>query len=203
MRGACAGLTSRPVQTPPCAASVVARWLKKPGLLRAHCLPLARSLSPFSCRNISIQRWPAAWNPVLCWYGRLPPWPAVLCVVPTAFCCLVRCARVQDAQAKADNTASYRSWVNPDDPDATAVYFKVYLFHITNSVQVMAGANPIVVEKGPYVYRYVHVRDQRPAPALRSLFGLIHLSAVLCLHTARKSSNTMWSSVRTCMSRTS
>jgi hypothetical protein len=33
-----------------------------------------------------------------------------------------------------------------------ALYYKVYLFNVTNPEEVQNGANPIVQEVGPYVY---------------------------------------------------
>jgi hypothetical protein len=36
-----------------------------------------------------------------------------------------------------------------------ALFFKVYLFNVTNPEEVQNGANPIVQEVGPYVYECV------------------------------------------------
>lgn len=51
--------------------------------------------------------------------------------------------------ALINGTEQYERWVHLPQP----LHFKVYLFNVTNSEDVLKGAMPIVNEVGPYIYR--------------------------------------------------
>lgn len=44
----------------------------------------------------------------------------------------------------------FDSWVNPPFP----IYFKVWMWNLTNADDVLKGAKPNVTQVGPYTYRY-------------------------------------------------
>ena len=45
----------------------------------------------------------------------------------------------------------YDKWLNPDTPS----YMSYYMFDITNAESVSQGGVPVVVQRGPYTYRYI------------------------------------------------
>ena len=50
-----------------------------------------------------------------------------------------------------EGSDSYKNWVSPPAP----IFFQIWVQHVTNSYEVVQfGAKPVLVEKGPYTYRY-------------------------------------------------
>lgn len=47
-------------------------------------------------------------------------------------------------------SSNYHLWKNPPFPTK----LKVYFFHVLNPEEVQSGANPVVQERGPYIYEY-------------------------------------------------
>lgn len=64
-------------------------------------------------------------------------------------------AKILQSMALVDGTDRYASWLRPP----VQPHLSGYAFHVTNPDEVLRGAKPIVVEKGPYVYRSTTVKD--------------------------------------------
>jgi hypothetical protein len=57
--------------------------------------------------------------------------------------------KILESMAITQGSDRYESWLNPP----VTAYLTGYAFHVTNPEAVLRGAKPVVMEKGPYVYR--------------------------------------------------
>jgi hypothetical protein len=63
------------------------------------------------------------------------------------------------ADSAANGDESYRTFVSPTDPDSVPVYWRVYVWNVTNPEAVVYnGSKPELVEVGPYVYQDMQVK---------------------------------------------
>ncbi|XP_066488580.1 lysosome membrane protein 2 [Tiliqua scincoides] len=58
-------------------------------------------------------------------------------------------ARVKKEVVLKNGTDSFKAWENPPPP----IYMQYYFFNVTNPLEVLQGATPIVREVGPYTFR--------------------------------------------------
>ena len=108
-------------------------------------------------------------NRIPCWRFRNPHDGALCCVVVLALSSLLFAATVPILLANLLNSGineavvidspsspSYEVWQSNMPGSAgqnTAVYYDIYFFDVQNAPQVLRGAKPILVERGPYSYK--------------------------------------------------
>jgi lysosome membrane protein 2 len=61
-------------------------------------------------------------------------------------------------KSQRDNTDAYKSWVDSKDKNAFPADFLVYMFNITNPLEILQGAKPNLTEVGPYHYKQHYKR---------------------------------------------
>uniref|UniRef100_A0A8B9R8N0 Scavenger receptor class B member 2 n=1 Tax=Anas platyrhynchos TaxID=8839 RepID=A0A8B9R8N0_ANAPL len=57
--------------------------------------------------------------------------------------------QVKQGTVLKNGTETFEAWEDPPPP----VYMQFYFFNVTNPLEVLQGATPLVEEKGPYTYR--------------------------------------------------
>nr|XP_031360468.1 lysosome membrane protein 2 [Lonchura striata domestica] len=57
--------------------------------------------------------------------------------------------QVKQGTVLKNGTETFEAWEDPPPP----VYMQFYFFNVTNPLEVLQGATPLVEEIGPYTYR--------------------------------------------------
>ena len=72
-----------------------------------------------------------------------------------------------------EGSTSYNNWISPPAP----IYFQIWVMHVANADEVVqSGAKPVLVQKGPYTYRYTSCSYCISMITVNTFTGVLFLS---------------------------